>query len=155
MTAEHASIPLYQDSFRALFRIIYMSECNLPSEGSARAMEIEHIFKWSREWNKAHYITGALLFSAGHFSQVLEGPERAIRELLGNIVCDRRHRRFTVLESGPVSQRLFGNWSMAYVDGNEQVEFLFMDLLGKPNASQGASIVAMLRHIVTTEEIRP
>ena len=148
MTAEQTSIPPGQDSSSTLFRIIYVSECDLPAEDGAYAIAINQLLKWSRDWNKDHELTGILMFSIGYFAQVLEGPKGAIKALIGNIVCDNRHQRLILLEAGPVSQRLFGNWSMAYTDGNEQLDLLLMESLDTRNESQGAAVLAMLRHIV-------
>ena len=124
----------------------------LSTEDGAYAAEIDQLLVWSRDWNKDNGVTGALLFSTGYFAQVLEGPAPIIKPLVGNILCDKRHRDLRLLEAGPVPRRLFGNWAMAYTDGDEQLDLLFMDVLGMPNASQGAGILAMLRHLVTPDQ---
>ncbi|WP_158745658.1 BLUF domain-containing protein [Acidisphaera sp. L21] len=130
------------------YRLVYMSEVVLPSENDAYATAINDLLRWSRDWNKDHQITGALLFSTGYFAQVLEGPEPAVKALIGNIICDTRHRHLRLLESGWVPERLFGNWSMAYTDGTEQLDLSMMDILGLPRVSQGAAIVRLLKHQV-------
>lgn len=134
-----------------VFRIIYVSECILPTDDDAFAAAIDRLLRFSRVWNADHEITGTLVFSTGYFAQVLEGPPLEVKALAGSIFCDTRHRNFRLLEAGPVPSRLFGNWSMAYTDGIEQFDLLFVDVLGPPNASQGASISARLRRMVTPD----
>ena len=135
-----------------IYRLMYMSQIVLPSEDGAYAAAIDELLRWSRDWNKDHAITGALLFSDGHFAQILEGPAPVVKALVGNIICDTRHRDLRLLECGSVPTRLFGNWSMAYTDGTEQFDLSMMDILGLPKVSQGAAILRMLRHLVMPNE---
>ncbi len=132
-----------------IFRLIYMSEVALPDEAGPYAAAIDEILRWSRDWNNDNGVTGALLFSDGYFAQILEGPAPVIKGLIGNIICDNRHRHLRLLECGLVPSRLFGNWSMAYTDGNEQFDLSIMDVLGLPRVSRGAALLNMLRHLVT------
>ena len=135
-----------------LFRVIYMSECLLPSSNADYAEAINQLLTGSRLWNTAHEITGSLLFSTGYFAQVIEGPDFEIKSLMGHIICDPRHKNLRLIDRGPVSDRLFGNWSMAYTDGNEQLDLLMTDVRGMPHESQGAAILNMLKYIVTPDE---
>ena len=135
-----------------VFRVIYMSECVLPSGNPDYADAIDQLLKVSRAWNDDHELTGALLFSSGYFAQVLEGPEHEVRQIIGQIVCDPRHQGLRLIERGMVPARVFGNWSMAYTDGEGQLDLSMMDVIGMPNESQGAAILRMLRHIVTPDK---
>ena len=66
--------------------------------------------------NPANGITGALCQGQGLFLQVLEGERSAVNRLFGRIVLDRRHRDVELLQMEEITERRFGQWSMAYVD---------------------------------------
>ncbi len=59
-----------------------------------------------------------LLFNGKRFLQVLEGPADAVAATYNRISQDPRHRGQVVLSRKSVSQREFGEWSMAYRDGH-------------------------------------
>ena len=136
-----------------VYRLVYMSECLLPAGNEDYPEAINNLLNDSRIWNVNHAITGSLLFSTGYFAQVLEGPKQELQSLMGHIICDPRHHNLRLIERGPVTERLFGNWSMAYTDGNEQLDLLMIDVLGLPQESQGAAILRMLRHMVTPDDV--
>ena len=96
----------------ALFRLVYASRSLVP-EAQVRA-ELPRILGAARRRNAAQDITGALLFSADGFVQVLEGPMAAVAATFERIQCDPRHADVVVLEAGPVPARDFAGWSMAY-----------------------------------------
>jgi hypothetical protein len=66
--------------------------------------------------NPANGITGALCQGQCLFLQVLEGERSAVNRLFGRIVLDRRHRDVELLQMEEITERRFGQWSMAYVD---------------------------------------
>lgn len=66
--------------------------------------------------NQANGITGMLLYRDGNFLQVLEGEETTVRETMGRILADPRHRGVLRLMDGPISVRQFPDWSMAFRD---------------------------------------
>ena len=151
MAAEPQVLPAVGSA--PLYRLVYMSQCRLPADDGTYADTIDTLLRWSRDWNGSHEITGALLFSSGYFAQVLEGPPLELKGLIGNIICDSRHRGLRLLECGPAPERLFGNWSMAYTDGTEQFDLLAVDVLGSPKTSHGAAILGMLRDLVMPERV--
>jgi hypothetical protein len=153
VNAKQVALPEATHGSGAIYRLLYISQVALPAEDSAYAAAINEPLKWSQDWNKSQEITGALLFSSGHFAQVLEGPAFAVKALIGNIICDTRHRDLRLLECGLVPARLFGNWSMAYTDGTEQLDLSIMDILGLPNRSQGSALLGMLRHLVMPDHV--
>ena len=105
-----------------LHRLIYRSTLNFDPAFVPYTKEIWDILNWSRAYNPTVGITGALMVSATHFSQVLEGPLSALRPLFGNIACDGRHRLVTHLQCEPAHDRYFGDWSMAYVSEEWQAD---------------------------------
>jgi hypothetical protein len=76
--------------------------------------EIRGILATSRANNAARDITGALLFNAGCFAQVLEGPLKHVEYTFEKIQRDMRHDDVTILEAGHVARREFPEWSMAF-----------------------------------------
>jgi len=82
-------------------------------------VEIERILVTARRINMERNVTGALLYSAGCFAQVLEGPLAAVEDIFENIERDRRHRDVTLLHLAPIETRCFARWSMAYAGAGE------------------------------------
>jgi calcineurin-like phosphoesterase family protein len=74
------------------------------------------ILKTSRKNNKPRNITGLLLYRDGHFLQVLEGPEHAVKELYEVIKQDERHQNVKTLMEGDKTLRDFGDWEMGFED---------------------------------------
>jgi hypothetical protein len=68
----------------------------------------------SRQRNGSVDVTGLLLHRDGRFIQFLEGPERAVRDLVARISRDPRHTRVRVLLEDPVAERQFSEWTMGY-----------------------------------------
>ncbi len=97
---------------KALFRLAYASR-NLIPEHRMR-VEIPRILDAARRHNATQDVTGALLFGADGFVQVLEGPLAAVEQTFERIQCDPRHADVVVLEAGPVAARQFDGWSMAF-----------------------------------------
>ncbi len=59
-------------------------------------------------------ITGSLIYTGECFAEVLEGPKKAISDLMASIKRDRRHRSIAVLRQSQLQERKFTNWGMAY-----------------------------------------
>ena len=93
------------------FRLIYSSEA---APGLA-APELEQMLAESRVRNKAHGITGVLLFVEGAFLQILEGEKVDVDDLMGRIERDARHHDIKVFYEQEVDERAFASWSMAYL----------------------------------------
>lgn len=52
---------------------------------------------------------------SGLYIQVLEGEKSAINALYSRIMLDKRHRAVELLSMEEISQRRYGQWSMALV----------------------------------------
>ncbi len=96
-----------------LYRLIYCSRNRLQGSDLEVSAEIQQILRTSRANNAQADVTGALLYNAGIFAQALEGPLGAVEEVFERIQQDFRHSDVTVIESGPATSRIFGNWAMA------------------------------------------
>jgi hypothetical protein len=78
------------------------------------AKELADLLTSSRAANLARDLSGMLLFRGDRFLQVLEGPESLVRELVGRIRRDPRHRDMRVLVDEEIDERRFADWTMGY-----------------------------------------
>ena len=101
-----------QPNESTLFFTIYTS---VGVENLSRAT-LSEILVTARQRNLAYQISGCLLYMDGTFLQLLEGPESAVREVMGSIDKDDRHHQIRIVTEGTTSQRLFQNWSMGFRD---------------------------------------
>ena len=96
-----------------LHRLAYVSR-NALAPGADATAEIEAILALSRRNNARNGVSGALMFNAGLFAQVLEGELVALEETFERIQCDARHDDVRILQFEPVAARRFDAWSMAW-----------------------------------------
>jgi hypothetical protein len=82
--------------------------------------ELRLLLAKSRERNEREGITGMLLFKDGHFMQVVEGEEEAVKRLHDRIQADPRHQGIFTVDSGPLETRRFADWSMGFYDLGEE-----------------------------------
>ncbi len=102
-------------------QIIYISTATAVTtpEDPAAILEV------SRRNNVRDGLTGLLYFDGKRFLQVIEGDDATIAGTLDRINHDPRHRAIVVLADRHVSEREFGEWSMAYrAPGAEAAPFL-------------------------------
>ena len=84
------------------------------SRSLATPMEVEQILEGARHQNRRRGVTGSLLFTGGHFAQLLEGPAPALAETMTIIGADRRHEAVRRLIEVKIVERRFEGWSMAF-----------------------------------------
>ncbi|MBA3534681.1 MAG: BLUF domain-containing protein [Ardenticatenales bacterium] len=93
-----------------LYYLIYAS-------AASRRMNEEdlvELLRQARENNQKANITGLLLYRNGNFMQLLEGPERNVKQLIRHIERDPRHYGLMVLSEGALDRRRFDQWEMAF-----------------------------------------
>ena len=95
-----------------MIALLYVSVSRLIRENADLA--ISSIIETSIARNGTSDITGALVYTGDNFAQFLEGPEQAVTDLMASIRRDDRHEQVTDLFIRPTSERLFGDWSLAY-----------------------------------------
>ncbi len=95
----------------ALYQVVYIS---MVSGGEPTRAELQALLATSVRRNRALGVTGMLLYAHGGFMQLLEGKEESVKALFDRVRRDDRHRRVTVLVQGPVAERTFADWAMAY-----------------------------------------
>lgn len=105
-----------------LHELIYLST-------ATRDMSIEDLsalLDQSREKNARLSITGLLVYHRREFMQLLEGDKADIFSLYETICRDERNHGNRLMWDGPIVERSFANWSMAFLTPSN------LSLEGKP-----------------------
>jgi hypothetical protein len=98
-----------------LYEALYVSSL---AAGEA-VSKVGQIISGARSFNKAHKISGLLIFDGQRFCQQIEGPEDQIFPLLQRIENDSRHLEFIMLHRAPIAKRRFEQFSMGYTVTND------------------------------------
>jgi hypothetical protein len=94
-----------------LVRLLYVSKV----VKGFNADDIEALLHTASKHNAQVGITGMLAFNGEYFMQVLEGGRSAVNQLYHQISTDPRHEQLLILHMAEIDERLFPEWSMAYV----------------------------------------
>jgi hypothetical protein len=108
------------------FRLIYSSAA---APGLAAA-QLEEMLAESRIRNRAHGITGVLVFVEGAFLQILEGQKAEVLKLMERIELDPRHSGVKVFYEEEVAECAFESWSMAYLSPSAEEVAKWAELEG-------------------------
>lgn len=101
-----------------LTQLIYTSEI-IPAAfrlDQSLEQQLENLLIPARRRNQDMGFTGLLMYSGGHFLQVLEGESRSLERLYSKIEADKRHRNVQRLASVNIELRLFSKWSMGLLN---------------------------------------
>ena len=128
-----------------LSQLVYVSDANMAMTESA----VESIVKNCRRNNGERNITGLLIYSGGHFIQLLEGHEPVLANLFARISEDARHHNVEQLHFAVAATRLFPNWRMGLLN-LDKINALdrsrlktFVD--GVTKLQRGGAIMSLLR----------
>lgn len=99
-----------------IFRLIYGSENRLRGSAAELDAGIGTIMASSTRNNGTAGITGALLFTGSHFTQVLEGPRSKVERTFERISQDFRHGEVVLIDLQEARERAFASWSMTLLD---------------------------------------
>ena len=91
-----------------LYRVAYVSR-------AIRALDwpaLDALLVRAQANNRRDGISGLLVYDAGSFLQVFEGPTDAVEALIRRIEKDSRHTDIVVLSAGPIEERYFEGWGM-------------------------------------------
>jgi hypothetical protein len=139
-----------------LYRLVYASKNLLQGPEEEVMAAVRQILDASQRNNREVGVTGALMFNAGAFAQVLEGPRRGVEATFERIQRDLRHSDVTVLQCGPAESRGFTNWSMAFVGQSAHGQARFNSLASESGFDltrlDGDRVFAMLHGLVMEEE---
>lgn len=105
--------------------------------------------------NPASGLTGALLFTGRHFAQVLEGDSASIDGLMAAISDDSRHDQLMMVARGPLIERRFCDWSMAYFGPSQFVSRHVTRLLNDPSRSEQRRCAEWLTDLLTELSSNP
>lgn len=120
-----------------LYQVIYSSR----AVSAMSVADLAAILDDARAGNERRQVTGALIYSDGIFVQILEGPKAVVTRLVSSIAADARHTDLTVFHEAEVDHRIFGEWTMAYLDATpEQLS----EWLGLPGTSSVSEIASQL-----------
>jgi hypothetical protein len=97
----------------ALSQLIYISRSLLERQVERGLTAIQVA---SARNNADFSVSGLLLYSGGHFLQILEGREAVIERLFHKISGDPRHTDVTRLICQRIEDRLFENWQMGLLN---------------------------------------
>jgi hypothetical protein len=149
----------------SLYRMIYCSRNVIAQVLPAAAapggveQEIRAILATARRCNSADNVTGALLFTASGFAQVLEGPREVVERTFERLSSDPRHTDVTALSFTPIERRSFPDWSMAFCDQTslgeaDPLAHLVTDaaFVG-PRVTTGSDVLRMLESVVQRDWI--
>lgn len=140
----------------SLYRIVYCSRNELHGTTSEVTAELHSILSKARSNNAKEQITGALLYNAGTFAQVLEGSLASIERVFEKIQRDPRHTEVTVIENGRIEEREFPEWAMAFTGSSaeDQIPDATAALRAAFGKVEGSSqlVLAMLRDLVVKED---
>jgi hypothetical protein len=95
-----------------LLQILYVSQAATPMDADALQDLLGQCYRNNRERG----LTGLLIYSAGHFIQLLEGEPVAVQTMYQRIEADPRHTNVELLMRELVDQRLFDRWRMGLLD---------------------------------------
>jgi hypothetical protein len=93
-----------------MHHIIYVSQASK----AFSPLGLATLLTESRGGNEQRDVSGALVYGAGHFMQVLEGESDMVNALYNRIARDPRHQNVCKLADKAIEKRLFAYWSMAF-----------------------------------------
>ena len=147
-----------------LYRLIYYSRCSIShsapevSVAGTLEAEIRTILATARRRNAADEVTGALLFTASGFAQVLEGQREVVERTFERIGADPRHSEVTVLSFTPTERRSFPEWPMGFCGQTtpgavDPLSGLLIDPAHSgPRITTGSDVLRLLERLVQQED---
>ena len=93
-----------------LERLLYRSKAT----NTLGSLHLFNMLNEARVKNASLGITGHLLYTEEVFVQCIEGAPAAVASLWESLQRDTRHYDIEMLARGPLDQRRFSDWSMAF-----------------------------------------
>ncbi|WP_161989101.1 BLUF domain-containing protein [Sphingomonas glacialis] len=127
--------------------LLYVStQAFTPADADAT---IARIVTGSRRRNVRFGVTGALIATARRFAQVIEGPSDSIATLFASIRFDPSHRDVTVLLADTISERRFGEWSLAYHGLAPYLEHVVAPMVASRTVTErdGHRLISVMRYL--------
>ena len=141
-----------------IYRLVYYSRNFIQGTADEMTREVDAILESAQRNNAQLGVTGALIFNAGMFAQVLEGDRHAVELTFERIQRDIRHGDVQVLAFEEAPDRGFPSWSMAFLGRSRKGENLFghiSEVTGfELKRMEGQRIFEIMRAIAIEEEAR-
>jgi hypothetical protein len=141
----------------SLHRLVYYSRNRIAGPPQALAASIGDILATSRANNARVGVTGALMFNAGCFGQVLEGPQPALEAIFERIQQDERHGDVSLLSLASTTTRAFESWSMGFVGASVEDAARYgsiaQDSGFDPSRLTGEALFEALHRLAMEEEL--
>jgi hypothetical protein len=139
-----------------IYRLVYYSRNHVAVDDATFVAAIDDILGKSRMNNSRDGITGALMFNAGCFAQVLEGSLDAVEAAFERIQQDERHGEVSLLTLEQIEARSFPNWAMGFVgaSGIDADRFAQVGTVSgfDPARFSGDQLHTLLRDLAIEEE---
>lgn len=94
-----------------LYELIYVSVATR----DISAADLKSLLDDARRKNAQRNVSGLLVYHHGEFMQLLEGGKEEISSIYHRVVEDERHRQVNLLWNGPIRERSFASWEMAFL----------------------------------------
>jgi len=138
------------------YRLVYYSRNLIAADPDAFTANVDQILAISRSNNARDGITGALMFNAGCFAQVLEGSLDKVEAAFERIQQDERHGEVSLLTLEPVAVRSFPNWAMGFVGLSNEHAARFAQVGASsgfdPSRLSGDELHRLLKNLTIEEE---
>ena len=128
-----------------LIRLIYVSKAVDPQTHTLTDSVLSKV----RDWNTQNGVTGVLCEGQGVFLQALEGERGPVTALYARIAADPRHRDLELIHCESISERRYGEWSMARVnlsDVDPQTKIVWPEF--DPYAASGRVVMARIDELI-------
>jgi hypothetical protein len=138
-----------------LHRLVYHSLNRIKGSADDVDRALRDILSAARRNNPRLGVTGALMFNASCFIQVLEGPRVALDQLFQPIRRDQRHENVSLLTFEPTAERRFDQWSMAFVgarDSGGRLTAIALESGYDPSRMSGEATAGFLRGLMLSQE---
>ena len=101
----------------------------------------------ARTFNALRDITGLLIFDGLRFCQQLEGRQKEVLSLVERIRNDSRHTDVEIIHHGPLPERRFKLFALAFTDVADE------DVLGRIAKLDGQAGIDAFTDLVTTIDL--
>ncbi len=126
-------------------QVLYVSRSRIDDLG-----DIRRLHDICKRNNARLALTGVLLYTGGHFAQLLEGSPQAMGEVMWRIAHDERHTRMRKLFTKPMTRRACTAWAMKLViadDADDQVRQLVE--AAQPAIHEAAALLGRMQDLGT------
>lgn len=131
-----------------LMRLVYYSEYQIVRGQVSALGQLTSILRSANRNNRAHEITGALIFDDLWFIQALEGDRETVWQTFQRICQDERHSNVVLAEMREVKERQFANWWMGLATRNDHTEAAFAPYLRNGHLSPPTMSIDMMLQLM-------